>query len=726
MHSRKQRKVRIYQRLLALACLAATAAVAMAAVSPVAGGKRPAAPLDVIRITKLSDLAVAPDGRAALFMTDALSPGERKRDRRLWSVQLRAPWPVRPLTGAAGDRQAAWSPDGHLIAFLRARHGVSQVYVKPADGGPPRPLSAVPGGVDDFSWSPDSRSMLLTVPTQVETSRVKTLPDVRIVTRADYRDFLGYRNFDTRSRLWLLPISSTLEPAAPRALTDGDKSATFAFWSADSKAVYFTYADPRPTYYGGTEKVGLYAIAVAGGPTTLIRVFGTPRGGPVPSKFVPSPNHRYVAFVQPDPRFPEMVAQPNVMLMDLRSGKTADLTSGYDRPVGSGPYGFGTQLMWRSNDDLLALSLDHGNGILVDIDRRTGRVSPWWTGPRLVREVAGSAQSGKILAIATGFTDPPELYDISVRQHPVKLTEENRALRDELSVIPPRQISFEGPGGQTIHGYLQLPYDFDPGKRYPVVVWVHGGPYSWFNSGYEPDVQAIAGAGYIVLYMNPRGSLSYGQSFESALLDHWPGYDFADVMRGVHEIAKRSYVDATNIGIAGCSGGGIMVDWAITHTHLFKAAVSASDIADFGQDWFFSDQPDLAPTVGDLTPWATPEEMSQSAISYWRDIKTPTLFITASDDFRTPPPAGGEKMFRVLQYLKVPTALIRVQGAGHCLLKVADARDPSVLSDYLVKWMNRYLKGDDEPEFHVPGLTDQPMADPAEIAASVAKQRKAH
>jgi len=726
MHSLKRQTNRIYRRPLAVASLATAAAVAITAVSPVVGAKRPAAPLDVVRVTKLSDPAVAPDGRAALFMTDALSPGGRKRDRRLWRVQLHAPWLVRPLTEAAGDRRAAWSPDGRLIAFLRIEHGVSQVYAEPADGGPPRALSAVAGGVDDFSWAPDSRGILLTVPTPVGTARAKTPPDVRIVTRADYRDFLGYRNFDTRPRLWIMPLSSTLKPAAARALTDGDKSATFAFWSADSKTVYFTYADPRPTYYGGTGKVGLHAVAVAGGPARLIRVFGTPGGGPVPSKFVPSPNHRYVAFVQPDPRFPEIVAQPNVMIMDLRSGKTTDLTSGYDRPVGSGPYGFGTQLVWRSNDDLLALSLDHGNGTLVEIDRRRGRVSPWWSGPRLVREVAGSSQSGKIVAIATGFTDPPELYDISVRQHPVKLTEENRALRDELSLTAPTQIFFEGPGGQTIHGYLQLPYAFDPGKRYPMVVWVHGGPYSWFNSGYEPDVQAIAGAGYIVLYMNPRGSLSYGQGFESALLDHWPGYDFADVMQGVREIAKHSYVDATNIGIAGCSGGGIMVDWAITHTHLFKAAVSASDIADFGQDWFFSDQPDLARTVGDLAPWATPEEMSQSAISYWRDIKTPTLFITASDDFRTPPSAGGEKMFRVLQYLKVPTALIRVQGAGHCLLKVADARDPSVLSEYVVKWMNRYLEGDAEPEFDVPGTTDQPTAAAAAIAASVAKQRKAH
>src|SRR5581483_3891209 len=248
MHSLKRQTNRIYRRPLAVASLATAAAVAITAVSPVVGAKRPAAPLDVVRVTKLSDPAVAPDGRAALFMTDALSPGGRKRDRRLWRVQLHAPWLVRPLTEAAGDRRAAWSPDGRLIAFLRIEHGVSQVYAEPADGGPPRALSAVAGGVDDFSWAPDSRGILLTVPTPVGTARAKTPPDVRIFTRADYRDFLGYRDFDTRSRLRILPISNARRPAAARALTDEGRSATFAFWSADSKTVYFTYADPRPTY----------------------------------------------------------------------------------------------------------------------------------------------------------------------------------------------------------------------------------------------------------------------------------------------------------------------------------------------------------------------------------------------------------------------------------------------------------------------------------------------
>lgn len=694
------------RRLLTLALISAIATVTIAAVSPLPQKRRAATPLDVVRLTAISDLAVAPNGRTAIFMTDSLSPDERTRNQRLWRVQLHAPWHLRPLTENADDRQAAWSPDGRLIAFLRSEGGVRQVFAEPAEGGPDRALSAIPGGIESFSWAPDSRSILLTAANPVKQPGMKTLPDVHIFTRADYRDFLTYRNFDARPRLWILPLSSASGPASAHALTRENESAAFAFWSGNSKTVYFTYGSTRPSYYGDDTEVGLYRIDVGGGPAELVQKFGTKASGPLPSAFVPSPDHRYVAFVQPNPKFPDEVAQPNIMIMDVRSGKTVDITAGYDRPVGSGPYGFGTQLIWRNDDDLVAISLDHGNGTLVEVDRRTGRVRPWWTGPRLVREVAASFSSGKIIAVATGFTQPQELYDISLPQHPVQLTQENEALKEELLLTAPKEIAFKGPGGQTIHGYLQMPYAFDPTRKFPLVVWAHGGPYSWFNSGYEADVQAIAGAGYLVLYVNPRGSLSYGQAFESALLDHWPGYDFHDVLQGVHEIAKLPYVDATKVGIAGCSGGGIMVDWAITHTHRFEAAVSASDIADFAQDWFFGDQPDLHPTVGDLAPWEAPDMMSESAILYWRDIRTPTLFISATDDFRTPPPAGGEKMFRVLQYLRVPTALVQVAGAGHCLLKARDARDPSALSLYTIKWMNRYLKGDDEPEFDVPGSTN--------------------
>ena len=193
--------------------------------------------------------------------------------------------------------------------------------------------------------------------------------------------------------------------------------------------------------------------------------------------------------------------------------------------------------------------------------------------------------------------------------------------------------------------------------------------------------------------------MSYGQRFASALNDHFPGRDFEDVMKMVDEIVKRPYIDSGKLGITGSSAGGILTDWAITHTSRFKAAVSISDIADFSAYWFVGDQPYLI-KENDEAPWNTARIRAQSPITYWKNITTPTMFISGSEDFRTPSSAGGEMLFRTLKYLRIPTALVRFKGAGHSIYGSSDARHYGLTTYYTLRWMNDQLKGIKVPELH--------------------------
>ncbi len=370
---------KMHKLLMAAVWGVATVAFATAGT---AAQKRAATPSDLfLRLMRVRTVAVAPNGESAMFVTESVSADEKKRVQRTWTIELGTRGEPHPLTDHPNDKEAAWSPDGQWIAFLRTERGIDQVYVMPAAGGSAQQISEIPGGVAGFSWAPDSRSMLLTVEGQLKRPGPKLLPDVQIFTRPDYRTYFGYTDFYTRSSLWVLPVSSSLRPARPMQLTEPNKSATFAFWSGDSRSVYFIYGDANASYYTRAHKAVLFRIGVEGGAARRVRSFAE---GALPSMFVPSPNGRYVAFAAPNPKGPEGFEQSKVMLMDLQDDKTVDLTKGYDRPAGS--YGIGRAMVWRSNDRLMTLAQDQGNGIVVEIDRRTGEVNPWWTGTRVVQE----------------------------------------------------------------------------------------------------------------------------------------------------------------------------------------------------------------------------------------------------------------------------------------------------------------------------------------------------
>jgi dipeptidyl aminopeptidase/acylaminoacyl peptidase len=238
------------------------------------------------------------------------------------------------------------------------------------------------------------------------------------------------------------------------------------------------------------------------------------------------------------------------------------------------------------------------------------------------------------------------------------------------------------------------PPGFDPAKKYPLILDIHGGPHSAYGWTFDHEFQWMAAKGYLVLYPNPRGSTSYGQDFGNIIQYHYPGDDYKDLMAGVDELLKRGYIDPAKLGVTGGSGGGILTNWIITQTDRFKAAVAQRSIADWSSFWYTADFTLFTRSWFKGAPFEDPEDYrARSPITYVAKVKTPLMLIEGEADLRTPPTAGGEQMFRALKYLKKPVVMVRFPDETHELSRSGKPWHRIERLRHIVGWFDKYLQG---------------------------------
>jgi dipeptidyl aminopeptidase/acylaminoacyl peptidase len=652
---------------------------------------------DIARVHTISGLGLSPDEKQAVFVESGVSLDGKRREQTIWLLKLDAAGQSQRLTEGNADSRPAWSPDGKEVAFLRKGDGGAQLYVMNLQTKQERRLTILTAGVEDFKWAPNGKSIALVSKTRPDPSKAIVLePGVNIFTRVNYRTAGQYTDFRNPDQIWTL--DPTRKGAAPQRLTHGGQAATLVSWSPDSSRILYTVNETDEPYYGGAVS-GLYEVTPQGGAPRRIMGLKDPTGqhdlGVAPT-FSASPDGSMLAFVAGAPGQPGNYAQPDLFVMDIASGKIRNLTADLDEDIDS------ASLAWRGNTSISAIAAHEAATNVVDIDVNSSKVSRRTDGAQAVHALTASPDpSGKVLAIVSKANAPQEVYDVSAPGRPARLTHVNEDIQRHTELGTPESIWFTASDGVKVQALLQKPPGFDPSRRYPLIVWNHGGPFNLWTLGFNADVQAMAGAGYLVLCPNPRGSQSYGQAFATPLTKKWPGgRDYEDVMDAVDFIAKRPYVDSAKMGVAGNSAGAIMTDWVITHTDRFAAAVSISDIADFQFNWYFSDQPRLGPNV--KLPAFT--QRGDQAIDSTSRAKTPTLFISGERDYRTPSASGAEMMFRALKLYHVPSVLMRFDTAGHSIYTSDYPQHPSLKIRYLLRWMDSYLRGVKAPEFDVQAL----------------------
>jgi dipeptidyl aminopeptidase/acylaminoacyl peptidase len=701
---------------------------------PAFAQKRGITEIDLFKFVWVADPQISPDGTRVAFVRVTVDEKNDQYDTGIWIAATDRSEPPRKLTGGTRDTYPRWSPDGSHLAFVRVteeagRPKPPQIYVLAMRGGEARAITELPRGAGNPAWSPDGRTIAFASSAKPEdlkdvkpadaakaaddkkagtdpADKRPRVSDVRVISEAVYRangvaDF-GYVDADRPSHIWTVAMPDGGAPLAPpRQVTTGDFSEGALKWSSDGSRIFFVSTRVKESYYQPFDS-DLYSVPLSGGePTKAASIEGTI------GDYSFSPDGRRVAFVgtlHGDPV--RSYSQSDLWIADLAGSTGAaaprNVTASYDfdvdgglggdqrAPRGAAPSG---PVWTRDGRSILIKVGEQGDANLKRIDVQSGKVDSLTEGHVDVMSYTADAKGQTLALIVSTQTAVGDVRTLNVSTGTMTtLTTFNDDLFKLLTLSEPEEIWYSSFDGRKIQGWILKPPDFDRSRKYPLILQIHGGPHSAYGNTFTHEFQWMAAKGYVVLFTNPRGSSNYGQEFGNIIQFKYPGDDYKDLMAGVDELVKRGYIDEQRMGVTGGSGGGLLTNWVVTQTPRFKAAVSQRDISDWTSFWYTADFWLYSPTWFRKAPFEDPAEFAQrSPITYVKNIQTPLLFILGDEDWRTPPSAGGEQLFRALKFLKRPTVMVRFPDENHELSRSGKPWHRVERLQHIVGWMDKWL-----------------------------------
>jgi dipeptidyl aminopeptidase/acylaminoacyl peptidase len=513
----------------------------------------------------------------------------------------------------------------------------------------------------------------------------------------------GYFEQDRNNHTWVVGVPQTPGAAQKtKQITSGEFSEGDITWSRDGSKIYFTSNRVKDSDFEPPDS-DLYQISAGGGAITKIASID----GPIHSPAL-SPDGRKIAFIgdiNRDGGPARSYSQPDLFVTSAEPGRTPkNLTANYDFDIGGGvggdqapPRGGGHSTPYWSTDGktIIVTSAEQGRVNLKRVDAETGNVSALTDGNFDLFSYDPTRDGSRIVALISTPTDIGDLFLVDGKSgRSEQITHINEDLFAQLNLSEPEMIWYKSFDGRKIQAWVQRPPDFREGKKYPMILDIHGGPHSAYGYTFDHEFQWMAAKGYVVLYPNPRGSTSYGQEFGNVIQYHYPGDDFKDLMAGVDDLIARGWADPDRLGVTGGSGGGVLTNWTVGHTNRFKAAASQRSIADWAGWWYGADM--IAPSWFRGAPWESEADFKErSPITYVTQINTPLMLIEGESDFRTPPAYGGEQMFRALKYLHKTAVMVRFPGETHELSRSGKPVHRVERLRHIVAWMDKYTQGQD-------------------------------
>ncbi len=693
-------------------------ALNLSALSP-AADKRAITEMDLFKFVWIADPQISPDGSRVVFVRVWVNQKADRYDTALWIVPTNG-GAARQLTAGPRDGWPRWSPDGKMLAFIRSSEKDGkplppQIYLLSLDGGEARPLTDVPRGAGGFEWSPDGKTIAFGTTDDGKAEKEKPNPenaepkektpehvsDVRVISKAVYRaNGGGYLNPKVHAHIWTVSVpTETTEQPKPKQITKGNFDEGNLNWSPDGSRIFFVARRVAEPYYESAH-TDLYSVAAGGSDERKLLSFD---GGMRDYTF--SNDGKRIAFGGALAAKPvQSYTQPDLFVMNNEPGAAPkNLTADYDFDIGGGiggdqraPRGGSPSgMVWSKDDRTIYVNVaEHGAANLKRIDAATGKVEALTNGNQEVVSYSATPDATKMALVISTSTNIGDLFLLDTAAGKLtQLTRVNDELFSQLNLTDPEEIWYTSFDGKKIQAWIQKPPNFDPSKKYPFILEIHGGPHSAYGLTFTHEFQWMAAKGYVVLYTNPRGSTSYGQDFGNIIQYNYPGDDFKDLMAGADEVVKRGYVDTKKMGVTGGSGGGVLTNWTVGHTIRFAAAVSQRSIADWSGFWYTADFWLYQPTWFRAAPWEDPKDFAnRSPITYVKNITTPMMFIEGEADYRTPPADGGEMMFRALKYRKIPTVMVRFPNESHELSRSGAPWHRVERLQHIVNWFDKYLQ----------------------------------
>ena len=631
------------------------------------------------------DARISPDGKRIAYVHVSVDRNLDSYNRDLWLAQGDSS-PRQLTSGTHDDETPRWSPDGTRLAFASNRSGKRQVHVLNLEGGgEPWQLTADTEGVGAFAWSPDGKRIFYTSNTalagdtgfdpnagkpQSGAHAKPAFVTERLVYRNDGTP--GYRGV-RRTHLWIVATDRGAKQPG-RRITSGDFDVDDPAWSSDGKHIYFSAVRREDAEYQA-DNSDIFSVPVDGEPTlTALTSRRGPDEGPLPS-----PDGKWLAYTGfEDSEPPRSSSVTNLYVMRTDGSQSRQLASGFDRNVGetllvdaAAPRVGGDRIAWSADSRrILLVAADRGQSQLFSVDVAKGDIAPVTQFAQGELREFSLSRNGVVTGVFSAPTSPGEVYSFALatpaRDKWREVSRHAASLAPEGGFAPYEELWYDSFDGQRIQGWVIKPPGYEAARRYPTILYIHGGPHAMYGTSFFHEFQVLAASGFVILITNPRGSTGYGGEFANVIQYRYPGDDYRDLMTGVDLLIARGIADPDRLGVAGGSGGGLLTSWTVGQTDRFKAAVveravtnwhsfvGTSDLNYYFVTHWFRDY-----------PWRdSADYLARSPLSQVDKVQTPVLVIHNEADYRTALDQGLQ-FYAALKMLKKPAKLAVFPESSH-------------------------------------------------------------